>query len=106
MFYDRDGTSKDFSGHTRIVVEGWGKSSNESVLEIMEQIAPILIKTMTTATNHVKKSLLTTEHDKIRTLEETIDNLEMEADKREHYSRRPNLRLQGIPEKTNERTNH
>ena len=55
--------------------------------------------------NQVMKSLVMMEHNKIRTLEERIDSLEMEADKREQYSRRPKYRFQSIPEKPNETTN-
>ena len=87
--------------------KGRAKSTSESelVFDIMEQIAPILIKTMTTAMNAVMKSLLTSDNRKIVKLEERIDSLEMEANKREQYSRRPNLRFQGIPEKPDEVTN-
>ena len=42
---------------------------------------------------------------KIRTLQEKVDTLEAEADRREQYTRRPNLRISGIPETTNEVTN-
>ena len=84
------------------------KSTSESehlVLDVMEQIAPILIKTMTAAMTAVMKSIVTSEETKIVKLEERIDTLEMEADKREQYSRRPNLRFQGIPETADEDTN-
>ena len=82
---------------------GRGKSSSESehlVLEIMEQIAPILIETMTTAMNVVMKSLVTSEQSKIVKLEERNDSLDMEAGKREQYSQRPNLRVQGMSPKS------
>ena len=87
--------------------KGRAKSTSESeqVFDIMEQIATILIKTMTTAMNAVMKSLVTSDQRKIVKLEERIDSLEMEADKRERYSRRPNLRVQGIPETSDEVTN-
>ena len=42
---------------------------------------------------------------KIRTLEEKVETLEAETDRREQYTRRPNLRISGIPETTNEVTN-
>ena len=42
---------------------------------------------------------------KIRTLEEKVETLEAEADRREQYTCRPNLRISGIPETTNEVTN-
>ena len=51
------------------------------------------------------KSLVTSEQSQIVKLEEMIDSLEMEADKRERYSRRPILRFQGIPETSDEVTN-
>ena len=60
---------------------------------------------MTTAMNAVMKSLVTSDQRKIVKLEERIDSLEMEANKREQYSMRPNLRFQGIPEKPDEVTN-
>ena len=75
------------------------------MLDVMEQIAPILIKTMTAAMTAVMISIVTSEERKIVKLEERIDALEMEADKREQYSRRPNLRFQGIPETADEYTN-
>ena len=87
--------------------KGRGKSISESelVLDIMEQITPILIKAMTTGMDAVMKSVVTSEQSKIVKLEVMIDSLEMEADKRERYSRRPILRFQDIPEKSDEVTN-
>ena len=42
--------------------------------------------------------LLTAKDDTIRTVETTVHHLERQLDAHEQYSRRPNLRIQGIPE--------
>ena len=78
------------------------------ILNVMEQIAPLLIKTMAAVMGHQMsnmKQLLHMKDKRINALEERLDVLEAEADKREQYSRRPNLRFQGIPETESETTN-
>ena len=78
------------------------------VLDVMEQIAPLLIKTMVAVRGHQMsnmKQLLEMKDERINVLEERLDVSEAEADKREQYSRRPNLRFQGIPEAECETTN-
>ena len=70
--------------------------------------APLLIKTMVAVMGHHMsnmKQLLEMKDKRINSLEERLDVLDAEVDKREQYSRRPNLCFQGIPETENETTN-
>ena len=64
----------------------------------MEQMAPLLIKTMAVMGHQMSNmiQLLKMKDKRINALEERLDVLE--ADKREQYSRCPNLRFHGIPE--------
>ena len=67
---------------------------------------PLLIKTMAAVMGHQMsntKQLLEMKDKRINALEERLDVLE--AEKREQYSRRPNIQFQGIPETENETTN-
>ena len=51
------------------------------------------------------KAIVTSKDKRIRCLEQKVNVLEAEADRREQYSRRPNLLFQGIPEADRESTN-
>ena len=77
------------------------------VLDVMEQMAPLLIKTMAAVMGHQMsnvKQLLDMKDKRISALEDRLDILEAEADKLEQYSRHSNLKFQGIPETENETT--
>lgn len=68
-----------------------------SVLDVLEQMAPMLSNTMSNAMTHGLSNMFDASADKIRVLEEKVDVLEAEADKPEQHSRRPYFRIQGIP---------
>ena len=75
------------------------------VLDVMEQMAPLLIKTMAAVMGHQMsnmKQLLDMKDKRISALEDRLDVLE--ADKLKQYSRHSNLKFQGIHESENETT--
>ena len=74
------------------------------IANFAEQIADVVAQKLNVRLENMERvtAALTT---KIRTLEEKVETLEVEADRREQYTRRPNLRISGIPETTNEVTN-
>ena len=93
---------------------GKKKEQEKTVLEIIEVIAPILIKTVCAAMRlqvaHLDKEVqslktgLAARDEQIDGLVKKVATLEAEADRREQYSRRPNLRFQGITEEDGENT--
>lgn len=97
-----------------------GKSTSDPeterlVFDVIEVIAPMLIKTMSGALEHhgnilrqdfsKLQAIVIAKDERIRCLEQRVNALEAEADKCEQYSRRPNLRIHGIPEADKENTN-
>ena len=75
------------------------------VANFAEQIAEVVAHKLNVLLENTERvtAALTTQ---IRTLEEKVETLEAETDRREQYTRRPNLRISGIPETTNEVTNY
>ena len=70
------------------------------VANFAEQIADVVAQKLNVRRENMERvtAALTT---KIRTLEEKVETLEVEADRREQYTRRSNLHISGIPETTN-----
>ena len=76
------------------------------MFEIIEVIAPILIKTVCAALHlqvaHLNiemqtiKTCLAAKEEQIGDLQKKVATLEADADKRDQYPRRPNLRFHGI----------
>ena len=97
-----DSTTTDDEGDTELVMRMIELMSDGRVLkELKKQLYPTeLYDKLDTLTSKLESitTQLTAKDDTIHTLETTVHHLARQLDAHEQYSRRPNLRIQGIPE--------